>query len=510
MFRTRACALLALLAVPMFAFGSTVYFANNSFQTCSGCSDSTFNHADLNNDGYEDLVYIQTPAAGGYPTFDVQFSNGTSGAGYGPATSYNIPNYNGSTDSIGALALGDFRHSGSIDIVAFGIDSGNAYVYSNNGKGVFTLTNTFAYVPAGTDVGSISAVAADFNHDGNYDLAVVENGQLHTWLGNGKGGFASGPSQQVNGTRIALGDFDGDGNADLLVYEDPAAISTAYVYYGDGTGNFPDSIALSLPEGDAAFSAGDVNSDGISDVMAVDPAAAASRVFVFYGDRSRKFASRTNMLIGRCVADAPAEVADLDGNLINDLIVEEVDCSNPSSAPLYVDALTRNPDSSYNPDQTVYWSQPGPDGNIYGIDQPPTILRDTQESSPDLIVQQCSSAYCQTVYNTAMINDGDTGGEYPGCSAPWAAEGIVVCNPVNSETIDSPVSFQAAAAGPVPMRDMQVWVDGTMRGEEFYGFSYYTYLDRNVSLNPGRHVVTIVAAGWDGSTEKKSFTIDVQ
>jgi FG-GAP-like repeat len=507
MFRTRTCALLSLLAVPTFAFGSKVYFANHSFQPCSGCGATAYQHADFNSDAYEDLVWLSAPA-----TFTVQLSDGNShgesDGQYLPGTNYTIPDYNGSFDAIGAIALGDFSHSGSIDIVAFGVDSGNAYLYHNNGKGVFTPAGSFAYGPSGGLISSVSAVTADFNRDGNFDLAVVENGQLRTWLGNGKGGFTSGPSQGVNGANIALGDFDGDGVADLLVYRDVAAISSAYVYYGDGKGNFPQSITLSLPGGYASFSTGDVNSDGRTDVMATDPFVAASRVFVFYGDAGRTFASRTSILVGRCVTDGPAQVADMDGNLLNYLVVTETDCGNPSEGALYVDVLTRNLDSSYNPDQTVYWAKKGTDGSTYGVDQPPVILRGDQDSTPDLIVQQCSSAQCQTVYNTTMLNT--TGGpSFPACLAPFAAEGIIVCNPVNSETIYSPVSFEAAAAGPVPMRDMEVWVDGQKKGEEIYGYSYYTYLNRSVTLTPGSHQVTIVAAGWDQSVQKKSFTITV-
>ena len=126
-----------------------------------------------------------------------------------------------------------------------------------------------------------------------------------------------------------------------------------------------------------------MNSDAKSDVMAVDPGAGTSRVFVFYGDAGRQFASRTSILVGRCVT-GNAQVADMDGNGLNDLVVEETDCGNLGTGPLYVDVLTRNPDSSYNPDQTVYWAQKAPDGAIHEISQPPLILRADQDATPDL------------------------------------------------------------------------------------------------------------------------------
>lgn len=505
MLRTHLCAYLTLLAAPSLAVSATVHFSNHT-QTCSDCGDNGFYHADFNNDGYEDLAYIYSLPMGGYPSFIVKFSNknGT----YTSGTQYNIPFYQGSNDSIAQLALGDFYHDGNMDIIAVSVDSGNAYVYRNNGAGAFTLSGSFQYVTPGGVVSANDVAVADFNHDGNLDLAIVSSGQLHLWFGNGKGGFTSGPAEQVNGMNLAVGDFDGDGRADLLVSHDPARISDAYVYYGDGTGHFPDELTLSLSSGYAAFSVGDVNSDGRSDVIVTDPTINKNRVFVFYGDAARKFASRTNMLVGRCLAAEPVSVADMDGNGLNDMIIEEQDCNNPNAGTLYADVLTRNPNSSYNPDQTIYWAQKAPDGNIYEIDQPPIVLRANPDSAPDLLVQQCADSACTNHYNTTMFNT--TSGNFSSCSAPTAAEGINVCSPLSGQSASSPVRFQIGAAGPVPMRDVEVWIDGSKRAEQIDGYSYYTFLNQSVSLTPGSHNVTVFGAGWDQTLVRKSFTVNVQ
>lgn len=505
MLRTHLCAYLALLAAPSLALSATVHFSNHT-QTCSNCGDDGFYHADFNNDGYEDLAYINGIANGGYPTFVVKLSTHT--GTYSSGTSYTISLYQGSTDSIAQLALGDFYHDGKMDILAVSVDSGNAYIYRNNGTGAFTLSGSFQYVTPGGAVSANDVAVADFNRDGNLDLAIVSSGQLHLWFGNSKGGFSSGPAEQVNGMNLAVGDFDGDGKADLLVYHDPARISDAYVYYGDGTGHFPDEVTLSFSKGFASFSAGDVNSDGKSDVIATDPTVGSNRVYVFYGDASRALASRTSVPVGRCVADQPVRVADLDGNGLNDLIVQEVPCSNINSGPLYVDVLTRNPNSSYNADQTIYWAQKAPDGNIYEIDQPPIVLRANPDSAPDLLVQQCADSACTNHYNTTMFNT--TTGNFNSCAAPLAAEGIRVCSPLSGQTASSPVRFQVGAAGPVPMRDVEVWVDGSKRAEQIDGYSYYTFLDKSVSLTPGSHNVTVFGAGWDQTLVRKSFTVSVQ
>jgi hypothetical protein len=509
---SRRCLPAALvLMMSLSAFAGKVTFQNHADNAVTS-GDSSFYHADFNNDGREDLAYIYQPSGTSNGTFDVEFSDSTANgdAGlYNGQTSYQVPLYNGSPDVIAQLALGDFNHDGSIDIAAFAVDSGNVYIYLNDGTGTFSLGGTYSFGPAGGTIGSVSATVADFNHDQIYDLAFIVNGRLNIWLGNSKGGFTPALSEPVSGQNLAMGDFDGDGHADLLIYGDPAAISSAHVYFGDGTGQFPQSITLSLPEGYAAFSEGDVNTDGKMDVIAVDPSVSSNRIYVFYGDSSRKFSNRTSIPAARCLADVPVQVADVDGNGQNDLIFEDFDCGIPNTGPLYVDVLTRNPDSSYNPHQTVYWSMIGIDASSsLKIDQPPIVWNADQNSLPDILVQQCAVADCSSHFDTTLYNA--TGGPNPTCIVPLTSSGIDICSPPSGNAGDSPVNFQVAAAGTVLMRDIDVWVDGEKLAEQRDGFSYYTFLNTSLSLSPGTHNVTIAAAGWDQSTEKKSFTIDVQ
>lgn len=493
------------LALPLSAFAGSVTFQNHANNMITG-GDNAFFHADLNNDGREDLAYINQPSGTSDGSFYVEFSNGD-GLYTGPFR-YQAPSYNGSTDTIAQLALGDFNHDGSMDIAVFTYASGNVYIFFNDGHGTFSLGPNYSYGPAGGTVGSVSAVAADFNHDQIFDLAFIADGRLNVWLGNANGGFTPGPSQTVYGQSLEMGDFDGDGAADLLIYNDPAAVSSAYVYYGDRTGAFPQSIKLSLPEGSAAFSAGDVNTDGKMDVIAVDPTVSTKHLFVFYGDSSRAFSSRTTISGARCLADVPARVADLDGNGQNDLVFEDYDCSNPNTGPLYLDVRTRNADSSYNPHQTVYW----PSGTIDGsgdvqIDQPPIIWNADGNSKPDILIQACVAAGCSAHWDTTLYNG--TGWSFLPCDPPTSV-GVNVCSPASGATAASPVDFEIGSRGMAPMRDVEIWIDGSKRAEQRYGFSYYTYFHGSISLSAGQHSVTVVGAGWDQSEVKKSFNIDVQ
>jgi hypothetical protein len=90
-------------------------------------------------------------------------------------------------------------------------------------------------------VGLHSSLLGDFNGDGELDLlATTERDELLNyattlWLGNGRGGFGFAntlPEVYVSG----LADFDGDGNLDFAG-SDPDGPGN-WVFFGDGTGSF--------------------------------------------------------------------------------------------------------------------------------------------------------------------------------------------------------------------------------------------------------------------------------
>src|SRR5207253_1548056 len=62
-------------------------------------------------------------------------------------------------------------------------------------------------------------VSADFNNDGQLDLATANAGNdtVTVLLGDGQGGFAAASHLSVGSTpvSVAVGDFDSDGNLDL-------------------------------------------------------------------------------------------------------------------------------------------------------------------------------------------------------------------------------------------------------------------------------------------------------
>ncbi|PYE85118.1 FG-GAP-like repeat-containing protein, partial [Phyllobacterium leguminum] len=133
-----------------------------------------------------------------------------------------------------SVALADFNADGILDMAMAGIDWGDiggnttlgkAMVFQGDGNGGFTKKAT-AVLGGSMIVANSFVTVGDFNGDGHADLGTLNtdhnnltNSALQVWLGDGNFGFGSKPSAEVTqrfgGSGIASADFNGDGIADL-------------------------------------------------------------------------------------------------------------------------------------------------------------------------------------------------------------------------------------------------------------------------------------------------------
>ena len=149
----------------------------------------------------------------------------------------------GAANSIGplsgspvALVAGDFAGKGDVDVAAAD-SNGNVSIFLNTtGNGTFSASHV-------TTAGTLSGIAAgDFNKDGHVDLAVSDsaNGKVYTLLNGGTGTFSFTTTSTVgSGTKpsgIVAADFNQDGNMDVATSN--AGTNTAIVLLGNGTGAF--------------------------------------------------------------------------------------------------------------------------------------------------------------------------------------------------------------------------------------------------------------------------------
>ena len=227
---------------------------------------------DLNNDGKADLLVVATDPNLGDFVFLL------TGGGNGSFSVMQFPLLPGSASgsTIANVAIGDFNNDGNLD-VAYSItpqrsSDFNAYILLGNGAGNFTVLTIPLY--GSFPLYPISVAAADFNGDGNLDLAVVGAEMLSIYLGNGAGAFGSpvfggvATSGYTNGPQqlVVAEDFNNDGLPDLAVVAPGYGVTAILLGNGDGTLGSRYDITLPASGTTAAAVIADFNNDGKPDL----------------------------------------------------------------------------------------------------------------------------------------------------------------------------------------------------------------------------------------------------
>jgi len=162
-------------------------------------------------------------------------------------------------------------------------------------------------------------VLSDFNNDGILDFAATYGSEIRVLLGNGDGTFRFGSVatySYFDPAAIATGDFNNDGNEDLVFGANPNGPPTwLVVELGQGNGKFkPETRFGHFSSYALGAAVGDFNRDGNLDLVSVSPATVS--VFLGQGDGSFKHLTNYNELGGDEVA-----LADFNGDGILDLAV---------------------------------------------------------------------------------------------------------------------------------------------------------------------------------------------
>ena len=223
-----------------------------------GSGPAAIASGDFNNDGNEDLAFGADP--NGPPTqLQVSLGNGDG--------KFRLGSRSGHFDVYPfAIVAGDYNGDGKLDAIAL---EGGIYVFLGNGDGTFRRPLYDANVP-GYDF-----VSADFNGDGILDLAILRETEIEILLGNGDGTFrlrTISIPQDFGcgfGPPILVTDFNADGKADLAYCERDQNNGKIWVLLGNGDGTFKKPVSYPIKNGlySFSFAAGDFNSDGNTDLV---------------------------------------------------------------------------------------------------------------------------------------------------------------------------------------------------------------------------------------------------
>ncbi|MEP6019218.1 MAG: VCBS repeat-containing protein [Paracoccaceae bacterium] len=187
----------------------------------------------------------------------------------------------GDGTALGALVL-DHNKDGQVDMLVTHPEG--IWLYTNNG-GTFTSEQLDTQMNENTT--GLSIAVADVNRDGHFDMFVsgyIQNNKiegLNIFNRDGYGGTSElfinkGDNTFTNETRergvyflhntfqATFGDFEGDGDLDLIVAHDTGNIRT---YENDGTGHFTniENPNTDLPSYPMGIGIADLNNDGVTD-----------------------------------------------------------------------------------------------------------------------------------------------------------------------------------------------------------------------------------------------------
>lgn len=229
---------------------------------------SSIAFADVNNDGYQDLLI----------TGNLSYSYGNASLYLNDSTGHfneitDAPFYNVRSSS---SAFADVDNDGDQDLLITGFyNFPKSTLFRNDGSGNYTEDTDASFHP----VAASSVAFADIDNDGDQDLLITGQsgniGVAKLYINDGSGNYTevtNTPFIGVMHSSIAFSDVDNDGDQDVLITggnnDSGNDINIAKLYSNDGSGNYTELTSCSfegVSSGQVAFA--DIDKDGDQDLL---------------------------------------------------------------------------------------------------------------------------------------------------------------------------------------------------------------------------------------------------
>jgi hypothetical protein len=273
-------------------------------QLVTGSSPSSLADADLDGDGYRDLISADS--------FSDQLAVffGAAGGAFKDPLFLALPPDSRPT----SVRAEDLNADGRLDLVSADFRSNQLSVFRAADDGSFSRQGG---VELKTGTGPRAVLALDLDGDGDLDLASADtvSNRLSVFLATGEMDF-SGPLILQTGLApksIAAGDLDGDGLLDLVSAD--SLSSELSVFLGKESGEFtrPDPPVLETGPDPSWVTAADLNGDGHLDLACA--ASAANQLSIFLGRGAGAFERLTPVDKGSQSDSRPVWIGAVDFNL---------------------------------------------------------------------------------------------------------------------------------------------------------------------------------------------------
>ncbi len=465
---------------------------------------------DLNNDGIPDIVSSSLATQPCSVTTSLANGNGT----FQAASTFYLDAGAATTCSVAAA---DMNADGNADLVVVIPGDNRVLVFLGNGDGSFQSQITSSIqIPRGAFL-DLTLATADFNHDGKPDVVVQyeggSNGNLILLEGDGAGGFASvrtifTPSPNSTASDIVVGDFDSNNSVDvaLLASTCDSCPSLLHVLYGDGRLGFLDTTpfpATSFPR----LTAGDLNSDGRTDLFGID--GVSNQIVTLHGRKDRTFD----------LYYSPVSISGTLGSLSDCCSGTLAMADFNDDGRMDIVALLGQGYPGTTQQLAFFLAGPNPgDFTTQLVDLPshkfatnPVVGDFNRDLRPDVLINEADiPAPTQSgdteSFLVAALNR-TTGSRWSNCNYPRQGQGIAVCAPIVSTS--SPVNFSATANSFDPLRKIELWVDGDKIAQQEHTWNGSAWFNYTTAFGSGAHKGTFFAADIGNGLQRLDFAFTV-
>ena len=244
------------------------------------------------------------------------------------------------------LELADFDLDGDVDIAI--LFTGLIAIFENDGFGLFSFAQQFGAELIQGDASIISFENGDLNGDGFPDFIGTRTtgfpaqGRLSIFLSDGKGGFHDEETVLIESgcSFLVIGDYNQDGNLDVAT-----ATLSLNIRFGNGDGTFQAPEQYGFGSNYLYLVASDIDADGDLDIAT--SSADDDQITIFYNDSGNFDQDEVVFEFGS--GNFWLEIADLNNDSHGDLVVSRYHSSRSH-------IVLSNGDGTFSESMTIYSS----------------------------------------------------------------------------------------------------------------------------------------------------------